>query len=46
LLLFDQIDTISDIYKEIDAITAEDLLAIANNYFGETNQSQLVFDLK
>lgn len=46
LLLFDQIDTISDIYKEIDAITAEDLLTIANEFFQESNQSELIFDLK
>lgn len=46
LLLFDQIDTITDIYKEIDAITAEDLLTIANDFFNEQNQSQLIFDLK
>lgn len=46
LLLFDQIDTITDIYKEIDAITAEDLLAISNEFFNENNQSELIFDLK
>lgn len=46
LLLFDQIDTITDIYKEIDAITAEDLLTIANEFFDENNQSELIFDLK
>lgn len=46
LLLFDQIDTISDIYTEIDSITAEDLLEIANEFFHETNQNELIFDLK
>src|SRR5690606_11163296 len=46
LLLFDQIDTISDIYKEIDALNAKDLLEIANNYFSESNQNQLIFDIK
>lgn len=46
LLLFDQIDTISDIYKEIDAITAEDLLIIANDFFNDKNQNELIFDVK
>ncbi len=46
LLLFDQIDTISDIYTEIDSITAEDLLEIANEFFHERNQNELIFDLK
>lgn len=46
LLLFDQIDTISDIYKEIDTITAEDLLIIANDFFNEKNQNELIFDVK
>lgn len=46
LLLFDQIDTISDIYKEIDALNAKDLLEIANNYFSDDNQNQLIFDIK
>lgn len=46
LLLFDQIDTISDIYKEIDTITAEDLLTIANDFFNEKNQNELIFDVK
>lgn len=46
LLLFDQIDTISDIYKEIDTLNAKDLLEIANNYFSDDNQNQLIFDIK
>lgn len=46
LLLFDQIDTISDIYKEIDSITAEDILMIANDFFNDKNQNELIFDVK
>lgn len=46
LLLFDQIDTIASIYEEIDNINANDLLGIANDFFGETNQNELIFDLK
>jgi predicted Zn-dependent peptidase len=46
LLLFDQIDTITDIYSEIDTITAEDMLTIANEIFHDNNQSELIFDLK
>lgn len=46
LLLFDQIDTITDIYNEIDSITAEDLITIANEFFSDANQSELIFDVK
>ncbi len=46
LLLFNQIDTISDIYQEIDTIEASDLLEIANEFFSEENQSELIFGLK
>lgn len=44
--LFNQIDTISDIFKEIDKITAEELHEIANIYFNKNNCSSLIYDLK
>lgn len=46
LLMFNQIDTISDIYTEIDKLTASELLNISNEYFIEENFNELVFDLK
>lgn len=46
LLLFNQIDTITDIFKEIDALKSENLLDIANHYFNLDNQNELIFDLK
>lgn len=46
LLMFNQIDTISDIYSEIDKLTANELLEIANEYFSEQNFNELIFDLK
>ena len=46
LLMFNQIDTISDIYNEIDKLTANELLEIANEYFSEQNFNELIFDLK
>ncbi len=45
LLVFDQIDTISELYESIDKITALELLEIANEYFSEDNCSALIFDL-
>ncbi len=45
LLLFNQIDTIQEIYSSIDKLSASELLDIANNYFGSDNCSQLIFDL-
>jgi predicted Zn-dependent peptidase len=45
LLLFDQIDTIEQIYTEIDQLTASDLLETANRYFTEDCCSELVFEL-
>ena len=45
LLLFNQIDTIQEIYDGIDKLTAEDLLEIANIYFAPENCSELIFDL-
>jgi predicted Zn-dependent peptidase len=46
LLMFDEIDTISSIYAEIDKITASQLLEIANRYFARDNCNELLFDLK
>ena len=46
LLLFNQIDTIPDIYKEIDNLTASDILHVANTYFGTSNQNELIYALK
>lgn len=46
LLMFNQIDTISDIYSEIDKLTASELLEIANEYFTDQNFNELIFDLK
>jgi predicted Zn-dependent peptidase len=46
LLLFNQIDTIPDIYKEIDNLTASDILHVANTYFGASNQNELIYALK
>ncbi len=45
LLFFDQIDTIQDIHKEIDALTAEDLSKVAARYFDFNHISELVFEL-
>ncbi len=45
LLLFNQIDTIQEIYASIDKITASELMEIANTYFSESNLSELVFDI-
>lgn len=46
LLLFNQIDTIQEIYAGIDKLTESELLEIANRYFSEDNYSELVFDLQ
>ena len=46
LLLFNQIDTIQEIYAGIDKLTESELLEIANRYFAEDNYSELVFDLQ
>lgn len=45
LLLFNQIDTIQEIYTGIDKLTASELLEIANTYFSPDNCSELIFDL-
>lgn len=45
LLLFNQIDTIQEIYAGIDKLTASELLEIANVYFSPENCSELIFEL-
>jgi predicted Zn-dependent peptidase len=45
LLLFNQIDTIPEIYHGIDKLEASELLEIANQYFSEENFNELIFDL-
>jgi predicted Zn-dependent peptidase len=45
VLMFNQVDTIASIYAEIDALTSEQLMDIANKYFSEDNQNELIFDL-
>lgn len=45
LLLFNQIDTIKEIYEGIDKLDASQLMEIANLYFNEENCSELIFDL-
>ncbi len=44
LLLFNQIDTIQEIYESIDKLTASDLLEVANQYFTEDLISELIID--
>ena len=46
LLMFNQIDTIQEIYESIDKLTAEELLETANQYFSEAAISQLIFDIE
>jgi predicted Zn-dependent peptidase len=43
VMLFNEIDTIQDIYKKIDALTAQDLLQIANETFPEEKLSSLYY---
>lgn len=45
LLMFNEIDTISSVYDEIDKLTASQLLEIANIYFKRENCNELIFDL-
>jgi len=45
LLLFDQIDTVQEIYEGIDNLTAEELLEIANIYFDPTAASALIYEM-
>ena len=46
LLLFNQIDTIEEIYSSIDKLTASELLEVANQYFAEENISELIFEIE
>ncbi len=46
LLLFNQIDTIQEIYESIDKLTASELLETANHYFAKENVSELIFDIE
>jgi predicted Zn-dependent peptidase len=46
LLTFGQIDTIHEIHKSIDAITASQLCLLAKQYMSKDQLSVLVFDLK
>jgi predicted Zn-dependent peptidase len=44
LLLFNQIDTIEDIYQSIDKLTADNLIEVANKYFSPEILSDLIFE--
>lgn len=46
LLLFNQIDTIQEIYDSINKLTSSDLLECANLYFNESSISELIFDIE
>jgi predicted Zn-dependent peptidase len=46
LLLFNQIDSIEEIYSSIDKLTSKELQRIANQYFSDENISELIFELK
>lgn len=46
LLLFNQIDTIDEIYQSIDKLTSKELQSIANEYFRPEVISELIFDVK
>lgn len=46
LLAFGQIDTIEDIHKSIDDISAIELQRLAQTYMMKSEVSSLVFDLK
>ncbi len=46
LLMFNQIDTIQEIYESIDKTTASELLESANKYFDESLISELIFDIE
>ena len=46
LLTFGQIDTIHEIHKSIDAITASQLCVLAKQYMSKDQLSVLVFDVK
>ncbi|WP_343747722.1 pitrilysin family protein [Fluviicola sp.] len=46
LLLFNQIDTIQEMYASIDRLTSEELQEIAQLYFKEEHLSELIYDVK
>lgn len=46
LLLFNQIDTIEEMYAGIDKLTSEELQEIAQTYFKEESISELIYDVK
>jgi predicted Zn-dependent peptidase len=46
LLIFNQIDTITQIHDAIDAITSEEVQLMAQEYFDPKNMSEFIFDLK
>lgn len=46
MLVFNQIDTIEEIYAGIDKITGEDLQRVANRYFSEDQISELIYEVK
>ena len=45
LLVFDRIDTLTEIHAQIDSITVGDIQTIAKEYFLEENCSMLAFDV-
>ncbi|MNY68510.1 hypothetical protein D3C86_2062880 [compost metagenome] len=46
LLLFNQIDTIQEMYASIDKLTSQELQEIAQAYFKEEHISELIYDVK
>ncbi len=46
LLIFNKIDDIKEIHRQIDEIKADELLVIANKYLHPDKCSSLIFDLK
>jgi len=45
LLLFNQIDSIQEIYAGIDRLTVKELKEISQTYFNESNISELIFEV-
>jgi predicted Zn-dependent peptidase len=45
LLLFNQIDSIQEIYSAIDKLTTNELQEIAAQYFDEQVISELIFEI-
>jgi predicted Zn-dependent peptidase len=43
LLIFNKIDTIEDLCKKIDAVTASELLETANDIFEPSKMSTLIY---